>query len=482
MHPVTLGTQTSLRDRFLSFVAEQNPFALALAADAFDHVTATSLARPDNVDALRPGLMKALRDSALWPEPMPDLETTPGVTVGRRIEQGIEAFVEACDGFLDREAIALTFTDDERIEMLRGMILTRAVDLRLKAFFSGSEVRYGNTPFQGKGFRSLGQEAIYACALRLRRGPDWRGANGEWLGDVIAPIIRDVGAALCMRPDGDTVRMILSAQMGKAGPPMDGRDLHVGDFNAGILPAAAPLSIGSLTVAGMGLAFKLSGSDRVGVSFIGEGGSSLGEWHEAINMCAARQLPVVFCVQNNQTALSTPVGDQSAVRVFADKAIGYGVPGITIDGSRSDRRSVHLGRRARPCRARSGTHRAGRDADVRARASRRHAVSRQGSAAVVDVSAARAAGLCQSRALRVLVGARSDRDLRLRARAAGRDSGRRSRALPPGRRGDGRSRSAARDRGAVARCGVGHRARDCRRSRRSSKAGSAGPRDGAAGL
>jgi 2-oxoisovalerate dehydrogenase E1 component len=69
------------------------------------------------------------------------------------------------------------------------------------------------------------------------------------------------------------------------------------------------------------------------VSFIGEGGSSLGEWHEAINLCAARKLPMIFCVQNNQTALSTPVSDQSAVRVFADKAAGYGVPGVTIDGT-----------------------------------------------------------------------------------------------------------------------------------------------------
>jgi 2-oxoisovalerate dehydrogenase E1 component len=69
------------------------------------------------------------------------------------------------------------------------------------------------------------------------------------------------------------------------------------------------------------------------VSFIGEGGSSLGEWHEAINLCAARRLPAIFCVQNNQTALSTPVSDQSAARVFAEKAAGYGIPGITIDGT-----------------------------------------------------------------------------------------------------------------------------------------------------
>jgi 2-oxoisovalerate dehydrogenase E1 component len=127
--------------------------------------------------------------------------------------------------------------------------------------------------------------------------------------------------------------MVLNAQMGKLGPPMDGKDLHVGDFSWGILPATAPLAISSLTSAGMAMAFALENSKRVAVSFIGEGGTSLGEWHEAINLCAARKLPAIFCVQNNQTALSTSVADQSAVRVFAEKATGYGVPGITIDGT-----------------------------------------------------------------------------------------------------------------------------------------------------
>ena len=86
----------------------------------------------------------------------------------------------------------------------------------------------------------------------------------------------------------------------------------------------------------MAMAFAQQGSGRVALSFIGEGGSSLGEWHEAINLCAARKAPAIFCVQNNQTALSTPVADQSAVRVFADKAQGYGIPGITIDGTDPD--------------------------------------------------------------------------------------------------------------------------------------------------
>jgi 2-oxoisovalerate dehydrogenase E1 component len=130
--------------------------------------------------------------------------------------------------------------------------------------------------------------------------------------------------------------MILRAQMGKAGPPMDGKDLHTGDFDWGVLPAAAPLAVGSLSMAGMAMAFALEKSDRVALSFIGEGGSSLGEWHEAINTCAAAKLPAIFCLQNNQTALSTPVRENSAARVFAEKAAGYGIPGITIDGTDPD--------------------------------------------------------------------------------------------------------------------------------------------------
>jgi 2-oxoisovalerate dehydrogenase E1 component len=130
--------------------------------------------------------------------------------------------------------------------------------------------------------------------------------------------------------------MVLNAQMAKAGPPLDGKDLNVGDFDWGVLPPAAPLTISTLTSAGLALAFARQRSNRVVVTFIGDGGCSLGEWHEAINICAVQKLPAVFCVQNNQTALSTPVADQTAVRVFADKAAGYGMPGITIDGTDPD--------------------------------------------------------------------------------------------------------------------------------------------------
>jgi 2-oxoisovalerate dehydrogenase E1 component len=348
------STSDSLRDRFVAFVAEQVPFAVGPASSAFDRaVPGTPPATEEAIDALRKPLSAALRASVAWPAP-PVLDATPRVSVAQRLVQGLDALVAAADGFVRREAVAAGLTVEERREILRGMVLTRAVDNRLKTFFAGSEVRHGSTPFQGKGFRSLGQEAIYACAIRLRRGGQWRSADGSWTGDVVGPIIRDLGAALAMRPEAATVRMVLSAQMGKAGPPMDGRDLHIGDFNWGILPATAPLAISSLTVAGIGFAFSRQWATRIAVSFIGEGGSSLGEWHEAINLCGARKLPVVFCLQNNQTALATPVREQSAVRVFADKAAGYGMPGLTIDGTDPEAIAVAFAWAAERARAGAG--------------------------------------------------------------------------------------------------------------------------------
>ena len=316
-------------------MAEQDPHALPLALDAWGEAVARLPDEREHVafDALRAPLREALRKRLGRPAPAGLAEATPGVEAAQRLARAGADLVEACDGFLRREAIAASITPAERRELLRGMVLTRATDNRLKAFFTGSEVQYKGVGFQGKGFRSLGQEAIFGAPLRLRRGAAHRAADGSWRGDVIAPMIRDLGAVLAMRPGAETVRMVLSAQMGKAGPPMDGRDLHVGDFGWGILPASAPLGSSALAIAGIAMAFAREDSGRVAVSLIGEGATSLGEWHEAINLCATHRLPAVFCVQNNQTALSTPVAHQSAARVFADKAAGYGIPGITLDGT-----------------------------------------------------------------------------------------------------------------------------------------------------
>jgi 2-oxoisovalerate dehydrogenase E1 component len=336
--PAGLDKLTGLASRFGAFVAERYPFALSDATEAFEAAAGGREPKDESgVEAFRSTFRRELLErlsSRLIPSGLN--ETTPGVSAEHRLAMAQGELVEACDGFLRRAAIEASLTPDERREILRGMLLTRATDNRLKAFFGGSEVRYRSTPFQGKGFRSLGQEAIYAAGIRLRRGSEYHRPDGRWTGDVIGPVIRDLGVALAMRPEAATVRIVLNAQMAKAGPPCDGKDLHFGDFEWGILPPAAPLTTAALTLAGMALAFWREQSGRVAVSFIGEGGSSLGEWHEAINLCAARRLPAIFCIENNQTALSTPVVEQSAVRVFADKASGYGVPGITVDGTDPD--------------------------------------------------------------------------------------------------------------------------------------------------
>jgi 2-oxoisovalerate dehydrogenase E1 component len=331
----SVSSERAVAARFAAFVTERFPFALAPARAAFDAAGGAEAAGEDAIEAVRGRLGGELRARLRQFAPGDVDDTTPRVTAERRFAAAVDELVDACDGFLRRAAIRASLTAAERREILRGMLLTRATDNRLKVFFTGGDVRYGEAAFQGKGFRSLGQEAIYAAGIRLRRGDAFR-RDGQWTGDVVAPLIRDLGVAIAMQPDGEAVRRVLSAQMAKAGPPMHGKDLHIGDLASGVLPASAPLAISTLTAAGMAMAFAREGSGRVALSFIGEGGSSLGEWHEAINLCAARRLPAVFCVQNNQTALSTPVADQSAVRVFADKAAGYGIPGITLDGTDPD--------------------------------------------------------------------------------------------------------------------------------------------------
>ncbi|HVG25735.1 MAG TPA: hypothetical protein VND45_16380, partial [Thermoanaerobaculia bacterium] len=167
----------------VSFVLERFPFAAPLAA------------RAEDLDAFRREL------EAMWGGLQPAADTlpdpTPRVSASERARPAVEEVVEACQGFLRREEIAASLTADEKREMLRGMMLTRATDNRLKQFFTGGEVRWGNTSFQGKGFRSLGQEAIYAATIRLRREP---------FGDVVSPMIRDLGAVLGMHNSPDTVR------------------------------------------------------------------------------------------------------------------------------------------------------------------------------------------------------------------------------------------------------------------------------------
>jgi hypothetical protein len=172
-----------LERRLAAFVVEQFPFAsrpvIESLAGVFD-VVCCSENLSEAIDSVRATVREKLSASISADAPEDTVETVPWVTAGERLDRAKRELVEAVDGFLRRESIAASFTVEERRELLRGMLLTRATDNQLKQLFLGGQVRHGKRAFQGKGFRSLGQEAIYAVPLRLRRGPDYRRDDGSW--------------------------------------------------------------------------------------------------------------------------------------------------------------------------------------------------------------------------------------------------------------------------------------------------------------
>ncbi len=261
-----------------------------------------------------------------------DDEIYPSVSTGRAADWRRRELEVAIRGFFRRRRIRASLTRAERRLMFRTMLLTRAVDEFLKAAFDRKKIAWGAYPSPQKGFRSTGQEAIVGAALRLRRPPASAPGPG-YDGDYIAPLIRDLGAALMFMPDPSHPMLV---QYGKAGTPVGGRDLHIGDIEHGVLPAAAPLAIAAQTMVGMAHALQLRGSDQVCVSFIGDGGASLGEWHEAINFAAVRRLGLVFVVENNQWALGTHVSEQTRAHRFALRGAGYGIPAVTLYGNDPD--------------------------------------------------------------------------------------------------------------------------------------------------
>src|SRR6185295_16639438 len=171
----SVGARPSLAARLGAFALERFPFACAIVTEALAAVGDETLSKADAIDAARFRFEGELR-RRLGSGPASLPEPTPRVSAAVRWSAAVDDIVVGCDGFLRRAAIEASLTADERREILRGMVLTRATDNRLKTFFTSGEVRYGEAPFQGKGFRSLGQEAIYAAAIRFRRGAAYQDA------------------------------------------------------------------------------------------------------------------------------------------------------------------------------------------------------------------------------------------------------------------------------------------------------------------
>jgi pyruvate dehydrogenase E1 component alpha subunit/2-oxoisovalerate dehydrogenase E1 component alpha subunit len=172
-------------------------------------------------------------------------------------------------------------------------------------------------------FRSLGQEAdAVGSAFALDRGA----------GDILSPLIRNLGSMLVQ---GAQPLEIIRQYMAKGDSPTRGRELniHFGDTERGFIGQISPLGDMVPVMAGVTLTFKMRGEDRVGLVYVGDGATSTGAFHEGINFAAVQRCPLVVIIENNGYAYSTPTAKQSLVKQFADKAIGYGIPGETADGN-----------------------------------------------------------------------------------------------------------------------------------------------------
>ena len=131
-----------------------------------------------------------------------------------------------------------------------------------------------------------------------------------------------------------------------------GGSMHVGDLEAGMLPAIAIVGGGIPLAAGYALAFKRLKQPNIVACFFGEGATNIGSFHEAINMAAIWDLPVVFVCENNRYAASTAVEKVMRVKHVSDRAAAYGIPGVTVDGN--DVEAVYAAMTKAAERARSG--------------------------------------------------------------------------------------------------------------------------------
>ena len=234
---------------------------------------------------------------------------------------------------MDVAVIAKEIKRDDLRQMYYYLRLTRAVEDRITALYRQGRI-------VGGVYTSHGMEAIavgYASALERD--------------DVIAPFHRDMGAFLIR---GFTTGEILAQYLGKRTGPTKGKDgnVHMGDLKRGVFGFVSHLADNLPVAAGAALAFKMRGESRVAFAGTGDGGSSRGDFHEAMNFAAVRKLPVVFFCNNNQYAYSTPLHLQMAIPNVADRAKAYGMPGEIVDGN--DVAEVYLAAKHAIARARAG--------------------------------------------------------------------------------------------------------------------------------
>src|SRR5580704_2790328 len=209
----------------------------------------------------------------------------------------------------------VSLTNKQKLELYYYMRLNRSLEDRLVNLFKQNKV-------VGGLYGSLGQEAT-SVGTAYALGP------GDW----IAPMIRNVGALLVR---GFKPRDILTQYMARYTSPTLGKDgtSHFGDLK--VRHVVSPISmLGDLipVMTGVAMAGRYLGQKIVAMTWIGDGGTSTGAFHEGMNLAAVQRAPLVVVVENNQWAYSTPVNRQVPLRDLADRARAYGVTSFTVDGN-----------------------------------------------------------------------------------------------------------------------------------------------------
>jgi len=211
--------------------------------------------------------------------------------------------------------MATTLTREQHLELYYFMRLNREVEEQMVRLFRQNKIVGGLYP-------SLGQEAI-SVGTAYALGP------GDW----IAPMIRNIGALLVR---GFKPRDVMTQHMARYTSPTFGKDgtSHFGDLKS--RHVISPISmLGDLipVMTGIAMAGRYLGQKIVTMTWIGDGGTSTGMFHEGLNFAAVQKAPFVLIVENNQWAYSTPVEKQSALRDLADRAKAYGVKSAVVDGN-----------------------------------------------------------------------------------------------------------------------------------------------------
>jgi TPP-dependent pyruvate/acetoin dehydrogenase alpha subunit len=234
---------------------------------------------------------------------------------------------------ISRPEVDVPGTDPVLHDAYRYMVTARAMEQRLRTAYTQGRLR-------GRFLSGRGQEAIPAGAAL---------ALGD--GDVLAPVHRDLAAHLVR---GTTPLTIFRHYLGRASGPSKGRDgdLHMGEWSRRVFPMVSHLPDSWPVSGGIALAFKLRREPNVVMAFCGDGATSVGGWHEAVNFAAVMELPMVLVVEDNQYAYSTPRSKQFRCERIADRAAGYGIPAACVDGN--DVAAVHEAAVAAVDRARGG--------------------------------------------------------------------------------------------------------------------------------